>query len=504
MESQLKIAVVGAGLAGSECAWVLAERYQCAVTLFDMKPHCLSAAHRDEQHFAELVCSNSLKSASRLNPAGLLKNEMCALGSLIVPMAQLHSLPAGEALAVDRHQFSAAVTLALQSHSRIKICSKIVENLNELLSNSMGFDHIIIATGPLTHGELAADLQRVTGSDAMAFYDAIAPIVDADTLDPDVVFYANRETFAERRHSKDKKSNNGNIAADAVDNQALVSLRDSGGIPGTGDYLNIPLTKQEYLDFVDKIIAAPKVDYHDFEDPQFFNGCQPLEVLAESGPLTLAHGPMKGRGLTDPRTGRWPFAAVQLRKEKQGAAAYNMVGFQTRLTWPAQREVFCSLPGMGAATFFRMGTMHRNTYVVSPRVLSAHFSLKACSRVTLAGQITGVEGYLESAASGLWMGHIVGRRLRGLLPFEQNDPLVYLPPAHTALGALMRHPLCGDERHFVPMNIHWGLFADPSADDIVAAGFHDDAKKMSKTQRREILAQRSERAFAHWLKGFHT
>jgi methylenetetrahydrofolate--tRNA-(uracil-5-)-methyltransferase len=261
----------------------------------------------------------------------------------------------------------------------------------------------------------------------------------------------------------------------------------------TGDYLNIPLNKDEYFEFVKRLLEGDKVPFHAFESPKFFSGCQPIEALAESGPRTLSFGPMKARGITNPHTGRSPWACVQLRRESLGNNAFNMVGFQTRLTWPAQKEIFRTLPALHNAEFFRMGSMHRNTYFCAPQVLSTNFSLKNNPKIFLAGQIMGVEGYIESAAIGLYVGHVIGRKLA-------HKTELALPPAHTSLGALMRYIFFAEAKHFVPMNIHWGLF--DALDETILQELPDSQKKkkIDKSLKRDLLSQRARKHFASWIE----
>lgn len=466
-----RVVVIGAGLAGSECAWILAEHYRIPVLLLEMKPSRMTPAQCMPHCFAELVCSNSLKSTSPLNPAGLLKTEISALGSLIVPSALASQVPAGEALAVDREAFSGSVTKSLRNHPLITIEDTLVTNLQSLRDNPENIK-IVVATGPLTDGGLDQELAEIaqgletpsSSSQNLYFYDAIAPILDGSTIDHDVAFFANREKKHERGQSTE-------------DNEI-------------GDYLNIPLSKDEYLAFVEKLVSGPKVPHHNFEEPRYFNGCQPIENLAESGPLTLAHGPMKGRGLTDPKTGRWPFAAVQLRRETVGHGSFNMVGFQTRLTWTAQREIFRTLPGLANVEFHRMGSMHRNTYLCAPALLSPDFSLRKAQDVHICGQIMGVEGYLESAAMGCLLGHILGHQIQYL----QN---LILPPTTTSLGCLARHVIASDPKNYTPMNIHWGLFDGLGENPVRTGQAHQ--RKMGKTERRQLLSERATLDFASWL-----
>lgn len=480
-----KVAVIGAGLAGSECTWILAEKYGISVTLFEMKSKKTTPAQISPHLFAELVCSNSLKSKSRLNPAGILKTEMELLGSLVVPAARNAAVPAGEALAVDRELFSGQITEKLKSHPCVTVVEMVVESIDQVFACD-AFDAVVIATGPLTDDALAKDLKALTQTEDLYFYDAIAPILDAQTIDHSVAFRANRVTkthlFEKRQQEKEQKENQIDpVPTDQDDDQ--------------GDYLNLPLNKDEYFAFVEKIIQAPKLPCHEFEEPRYFNGCQPIELLAERGPKTLAFGPMKPRGLIDPRTSRMPYAVVQLRKEKLGDFAWNMVGFQTRMTWTAQKEVFKTLPGLQNAEFFRMGSMHRNTYFVSSKILEPQFHLKSNPKVYLAGQIMGVEGYLESAAMGVWIGHVIGQKLK-------HNKTLAMPPKNTSLGSLTHYCLETDAKSFSPMNIHWGLFSDLTEEDLgkyAPPGFVLP-KKLDKSLRREWMACRSEDLFNRWHK----
>jgi methylenetetrahydrofolate--tRNA-(uracil-5-)-methyltransferase len=465
----MRIAIVGAGLAGCEAAWTLAERYNVGVDLFEMKGTHPNPAQSEPHHFAELVCSNSLKSTSRLNPCSLLKDEMAALGSLLIPTARLHAVPAGETLAVDRVQFSGAITQQIREHRNITIREEEVTALRTLLA-AVEYAAIIIATGPLTADPLATDLMAETGAQNGFFYDAIAPILDGSTVDMEVAFWQNRTTRTAAFEGRGDEAE------------------------GEGDYLNLPLEKQDYFTFLEALLAAEKTPFRAFEKPQFFNGCQPIEALAESGPRTLAFGPMKPRGITNPRTGRWPYAVVQLRRESLGDSAFNMVGFQTRLTWPEQKRVFRLLPGLQNAEFFRMGSMHRNTYFVAPQILSENLSLRAHPNVWLAGQIMGVEGYVESAAMGVLIGHIVGE-------LKVHGRSLALPPPTTALGALVRFLLHSAPKHFTPMNMHWGLFDELSPENLAAYAPPEALKqrKLDKSTRRSVLSQRTVAAFREWV-----
>ncbi|MES2613985.1 MAG: methylenetetrahydrofolate--tRNA-(uracil(54)-C(5))-methyltransferase (FADH(2)-oxidizing) TrmFO [Bdellovibrionota bacterium] len=474
--TQNKVAIIGAGLAGCECAWILAEIYGMSVTLFEMKSISPTPAQVSPHLFSELVCSNSLKSKSRLNPAGILKQEIKKLGSLIIPAAIDTEVPAGETLAVDRENFSNLITQKLKTHKNVSVVECVVESVAQIFTHS-NFDAVVIATGPLTGQALSEDLIKVTNSQDLYFYDAIAPIIDGESIDYSIAFKANRKT---RTHAYEK--------ANAVNVESVEETE--------GDYLNLPLNKDEYLEFVKKVVEGDKVPHHPFEEPRYFNGCQPIEVLAERGERTLSFGPMKARGLDDPRTGRWPYAVVQLRKENLGDTAWSMVGFQTRLTWTAQKQIFKTLPGLAQAEFFRMGSMHRNTYLVSPNILNTNFSFKADSRLYLAGQIMGVEGYLESAAMGVFIGHCIGNKL-----VHKKD--LPLPPANTSLGALAHYCLFAEAKHFSPMNIHWGLFSDLTTEDIekYSKNSHQlgNKKKLEKSVKRDFMASRAEFLFDGWL-----
>lgn len=481
-----KVAVVGAGLAGSECAWILAQHYNVSVTLFEMKRVKQTPAQVSPHLFAELVCSNSLKSESLLNPAGVLKHEMVALGSLVLPAAKQAQVPAGETLAVDREVFSQHITNKLSEHPNIQIHHGVIETIEHVFSFGP-FDAVVFATGPLTDGALAESLKRATETNDLYFYDAIAPIIDGETIDYTQVFRANRQSRTQAYEQRKRELNECSSAEATQDNEEEED----------GDYLNIPLNKEEYLAFVEKVLSSPKVPLHEFEEARYFNGCQPIEALAERGPKTLSFGPMKPKGLTDPKTGRFPYAVVQLRKEKANDFAWNMVGFQTRLTWGAQKEVFRTLPGLRNAEFFRMGSLHRNTYLVSPKILNSDLSFKNNSKLYLAGQIMGVEGYLESAAMGVYLAHHIGLKLTKNIHLE-------LPPANTPMGALVRYCIESDPKHFTPMNIHWGLFANLSTEDIEKYKTPQmkslNQRKLDKSEKRELLSLRAKDLFQQWLE----
>ncbi|HVP59632.1 MAG TPA: methylenetetrahydrofolate--tRNA-(uracil(54)-C(5))-methyltransferase (FADH(2)-oxidizing) TrmFO [Myxococcaceae bacterium] len=430
------VTVIGAGLAGSECAVQLARR-GIPVRLCEMKPLRRSPAHRTDGP-AELVCSNSFRSDSPDTPIGLLHAELRRLGSVILGEADQARVPAGEALAVDRERFSAGVEGALASAPGLERVAGEVETLPA--------GEVVVATGPLTSEALTRALSGWTG-DKLYFYDSIAPIVAADSVAEGVAFRASR-----------------------------------WGRGDGADYLNLPLGEAEYRAFVAALLGAEKVVPHAFEEPRYFEGCLPIEVMAERGVETLAHGPMKPVGLEDPRTGRRPYAVVQLRQEDLGGTAYNLVGFQTRLTWPEQRRVFRTLPGLQAAEFLRMGQIHRNTFIDAPRLLAADLSLRAEPRVWFAGQISGVEGYVESAASGFLVALAVAARRQG----RAFAP----PPAETALGALYRH-VTGEARppgaEYQPSNVTFGLFPPLPG-------------RIPKSVRREAQATRARAALRGWIQ----
>ncbi len=401
------VTVIGGGLAGSECAYQLARR-GVPVVLREMKPTRRSPAHHSDA-LAELVCSNSFRSDAPDSAIGMLHAELRALGSLVLGQADLARVPAGEALAVDRSRFSSGVTQALAVVPHLSLWHGEVEALPA--------GTVVVATGPLTAEALTRELERHVDT-RLYFYDAIAPIVSADSVDMRFAFRASRWGRGEG-----------------------------------ADYLNLPLDEEAYRRFVEALRTAEKVTPHDFEEPRYFEGCLPIEVMAERGDEVLAHGPMKPVGLLDPRTGKQAHAVVQLRQEDAHGTAYNLVGFQTRLTWPEQRRIFRTLPGLAEAEFLRLGQIHRNTYVDAPRLLARDFSLRSQPRLFFAGQITGVEGYVESAACGYLVALAVHARLSG----RSFQP----PPAGTALGALYRH-VTGeahpDGHPHTPTNVTFSLF----------------------------------------------
>ena len=398
------VTVIGAGLAGSECAWQLAQR-GAAVTLREMKPEKKTPAHVTD-YFAELCCSNSLRGAGLENAVGLLKEELRRLNSLIMRCADATAVPAGGALAVDRDGFARMVTETIFSHPNITMIPGEVTSIPE--------GDVVIASGPLTSDPLAdAIAEKLGGGTTLNFFDAAAPLVACDSVDMDSAYFASRY---------DK---------------------------GTPDYINCPMTKEEYQAFWQALIAAEEAEVHGFEDKSVFEGCMPVEVMARRGEDTLRFGPLKPRGLIDPKTGKEPYAVVQLRRDNADGSIYNLVGFQTHLKWPEQRRVFTMIPALRNAQFLRYGVMHRNTYLDSPRLLDRYYRLKAEPRIAFAGQMTGVEGYVESCASGFLAGVELARRLNGQTPIDF--------PAETAIGALGLYVSNGSVGDFQPMNINFGI-----------------------------------------------
>ena len=400
-----KLLIIGAGLAGCEAAWQAARR-GIDLELWEMKPRRLSPAHHSPD-LAELVCSNSLRADDLHNAAGLLKEEMRRLGSLVMESARATRVPAGKALAVDREGFARFITRKIRENSRVRLVSREAVELPPLRP-------LILATGPLTTDELASALASFLGKEHLHFYDAIAPIVYAESIDGTKTYRASRY--------------------------------DHGG----DDYLNCPLSEDEYHHFVSRLLQAEQTPLHPFESIKYFEGCLPIEVMAQRGEDTLRYGPMKPVGLPDPRSGRIPHAVVQLRQDNADGSLYNLVGFQTKLKWKDQERVFRLIPGLEQAEFARLGSVHRNTFVDGPRVLLPTLQLKTDLEIFLAGQITGVEGYVESAAMGILAGINAARLMEG-------RPLV-VPPPTTALGALVGHISRETQSDFQPMNINFGLF----------------------------------------------
>jgi methylenetetrahydrofolate--tRNA-(uracil-5-)-methyltransferase len=448
-DSRSTIHIVGGGLAGSEAAWQLAERGH-DVMLFEMRPARGTPAHKTDR-LAELVCSNTFKSTETSNAHGLLKAEMRLLGSVVLWAADQARVPGGSALTVDREVFSAAVHERVTLHPRVTV---VREEVTELPNPG------IIATGPLTSDALAAAIRTRLGQESLAFYDAIAPIVSRESIDDTRVFRASR-------YGKE-------------------TMPDAGGGNGAegmdeGAYINCPFSREEYETFLDALIAADQHHGHEFDAVPYFEGCMPAEEMAKRGRETLRFGPMKPVGLRDPRTRREAYAVAQLRMEDRAGRMWNLVGFQTRLRIPEQQRVFRLIPGLENAEFLRYGSIHRNSYVNSPASLSPHLALRDAPTTLFAGQLTGVEGYTESTATGLLAGINLSRLLHG------DDPII--PPPTTMLGALYRYLREADPKHFQPMNANFGL-----VDDL-------PARVRDKRQKREQLAERALTAMAVWAAG---
>ena len=434
------VTVIGAGLAGSECAWQLAQR-GIQVTLCEMKPVKKTPAHTTE-YFAELCCSNSLRSDQLENAVGLLKEELRRLDSLIMRCADATRVPAGGALAVDRHGFARMVTEEIRQHPNITVAEGEVTEIPE--------GEVVIASGPLTSDALAEKLIALFGEGStLNFFDAAAPLVSFESIDMDCAYFASRY---------DK---------------------------GTPDYINCPMNEAEYKAFWQELITAQEAEVHGFEDKQVFEGCMPVEVMARRGEDTLRFGPLKPKGLPDPKTGRDPYAVVQLRKDNADGSIYNLVGFQTHLKWPEQKRVFTMIPALHDARFLRYGVMHRNTYLDSPRLLDRYYRLRSRPRIAFAGQMTGVEGYVESCASGFLAGVELARRLQGKAPIDF--------PQETAIGALglyVSNPTVGD---FQPMNINFGII--PPLDHRVKGKRNKNAELSQRslavieTLREEVMAR---------------
>ena len=399
------LTIIGAGLAGSEAAWQAAER-GIPVTLYEMRSITSTAAHKTDS-CAELVCSNSLGNNLPHSAPYILKEELRNLNSLVISAGDSHSVPAGSALAVDRDLFAKEITKRISNHPLITLKRQEIIQIPEK-------GPVIIATGPLTSPKLSLEISRLIGQEYLYFYDALSPIIDANSINYDIAFFASR-------YGK-----------------------------GGADYLNCPMDERQYYEFIRELNNAKKVPMASFEKPVYFEGCMPIEVLAERGPKTLAFGPLKPIGLADPRTGRTAFAVVQLRKENKESSAFNLVGFQTKLTYPEQKRIVRMIPGLEKADFFRMGAIHRNTFINTPELLNNELELKSRPETYFAGQITGVEGYVESASMGLLAS------LSAVAKITQSD--YKAPPKGTALGALINYLTTSSKKNFQPMNINFGLF----------------------------------------------
>lgn len=429
-----RVQVIGAGLAGSEAAWQLAEM-GVPVTLYEMRPSKQTPAHQTE-YFGELVCSNSFRAAALTNAVGLLKEEMRRLGSVIMKCADSHQVPAGGALAVDRVGYAQSVTETIRSHPLIDV---VEEEVTAIPQKGI----VIIATGPLTEGAMGESLQAFCGGEGFHFYDAEAPIVLKDSLDPQVVY----------RMSRYNK--------------------------GEAAYLNCPMSRDEYIAFREALLTAEMTPVHGFEDKKIFEGCMPVEVMAARGEDTMRFGPMKPVGLPDPRTGKEPYAVVQLRQDNADDTMYNIVGFQTHLKWGEQKRVFSMIPGLAHAEFVRYGVMHRNTYMDSPYLLYATMEAKERQGLFFAGQMTGVEGYVESAASGIVAARSAAARYAG------KEPMPF--PRETAIGALTHYISHFEGKNFQPMNVNFGLL--PPLE-----------KRVAKKEKNSKLAERALRALDAYLK----
>ncbi len=430
------VTIIGGGLAGTEAAWQLLQRGH-SVHLCEMKPQRFSPAHKSER-LAELVCSNSLKSNDSISAPGLLKNELRRMNSLILSVADRTSVSAGSALAVDRNEFARGVEARLLQQQHFTLSrAEITEIPHTGLT--------IISTGPLTSDALAQSIQQILGGPYLYFYDAIAPIVEADSINMEKVYWASRY---------DK---------------------------GTADYLNCPLSEEEYKCFHQELLTGQKVPFKSFEDIKHFEGCLPVETLAARGEETLAYGPMKPVGLINPRTGIIPYAVVQLRRENASGTLFNLVGFQTKLTWPEQERIFRMIPGLEHARFARLGSIHRNTFIHSPSLLLPSLQLKSKPNIFFAGQITGVEGYVESAAIGL----LAGLNASFILEGKQLNP----PPGSTAIGALLRHITSIESaKNFQPMNINFGILD------------HPHVRKMKKKEKYQLFVNQAIQSAADWMQ----
>jgi len=421
-----RINIIGGGLAGVEAARQITS-FGINVSLFEMKPVRYSEAHKSE-NLAELVCSNSLKSNSIANAGGILKEEMRLLNSLVIEAADNTSVPAGKALAVDRNLFTEYITERIEKNSKVELRREVYSDIENDVIN-------LIATGPLTSEELVNNITKMTGQKNLYFYDSISPIINSDSIDYSKVFRASR-----------------------YENEV------------EGDYINCPFSKEQYYALVNEIIKAEKVELHEFEDTGYFESCMPIEVMCERGIETLRFGPMKPVGLTDPKTGKIPFAVVQLRMENNRATMYNIVGFQTKLTYPEQRRIFRMIPGLENAEFFRYGSIHRNTYLRSPGLLNEFIQLESNKNIFFAGQITGVEGYVESAATGIIAGINAAMKFLG----REMKPV----PPESSIGSLISYISGFSGKNFQPININFGIYPDLG-------------QKLKKDKKRELIAKKA-------------
>jgi methylenetetrahydrofolate--tRNA-(uracil-5-)-methyltransferase len=465
-----RIHIIGGGLAGCEAAWQAAS-LGVRVVLHEMRPTRPTAVHKTDR-LGELVCSNSFRGDKLDNAVGLLKEEMRRLGSIIMRAAEANRVPAGAALAVDRDGFSRAVTEAVHGHALITV---VREEVTRIPTDPSMYP-LIIATGPLTSDTLSADIAAMVGSDHLYFYDAVSPIVLAESLDMTKVFRASRWGRSLRRGA----------SSDPAD----ASLPACGVDDGEGDYLNCPLTEDDYNRFYDALVSAESATVHDFDKEIFFEGCLPVEVMAHRGRDTLRFGPMKPVGLIDPRTGRMPYAAVQLRQDTIAGDHFSLVGFQTQLKWSEQARVLSLIPGLEHAAFVRFGLVHRNTYINGPTVLRATWQTKMRPDLLFAGQISGVEGYVESAASGLIAGRNAAALARGDAP--------RVPPRSTAIGALAYYVSHADPRHYQPTNITFGIMPPPDPSTSLGAG-SVRGKRVKREDRKTATSQRALADLDAWI-----
>jgi len=462
----LKIHIIGGGLAGSEAAWQAASS-GASVVLHEMRPLRPTAVHKTDR-LSELVCSNSFRGDKLDNAVGLLKEEMRRLGSLVMRAADASRVPAGAALAVDRDRFSQAVTDAIHGHPLITVAREEVTSI----PTDPAMYPLIIATGPLTSESLSADVAALVGAEHLYFYDAISPIVLAESLDMSKVFRASRWGRSLRGRDNQGAPGGMPVVACGVDD-------------GEGDYLNCPLTEAEYGRFYDALVTAESATVHDLDKEKFFEGCLPIEVMAHRGRDTLRFGPMKPVGLVDPRTGRVPYAAVQLRQDNLAGDHFSLVGFQTQLKWGEQARVLKLIPGLEQAEFVRFGIVHRNTYINGPRVLRETWQTRKRSDLLFAGQISGVEGYVESAASGL----IAGRNAAALVRGE--EPRV--PPRTTAIGALAYYVSNADPHGYQPTNITFGIMPPPD---------QTSGRRLKKEERKTATSARALAALDEWMEQY--
>ena len=492
------IHIIGGGLAGCEAAWQAAS-LGVRVVLHEMRPTRATAVHKTDR-LSELVCSNSFRGDKLDNAVGLLKEEMRRLGSIVMRAAEANRVPAGAALAVDREGFSRAVTDAIHGHALITVVREEVPRI----PTDPSMYPLIIATGPLTSDTLSADIAAMVGSDHLYFYDAVSPIVLAESLDMMKVFRASRwgrslrgTMGSDPGDRSTKGSDPGDGSTQGLDTDRLRGLTPPacGVDDGEGDYLNCPLSEDEYNCFYDALVSAESATVHDFEKEIFFEGCLPIEVMAHRGRDTLRFGPMKPVGLVDPRTGRIPYAAVQLRQDTIAGDHFSLVGFQTQLKWSEQARVLSLIPGLEHAEFVRFGLVHRNTYINGPTVLRATWQTKMRPDLFFAGQISGVEGYVESAASGLIAGRNAAALARG------DEPRT--PPRTTAIGALAYYVSHADPRHYQPTNITFGIMPPPDPSTSLGVGTVH-RKRVKREERKTATSQRALADLDTWIAAART